>query len=360
MKRKKKQNKAELQNQPASEEVSSQVSLDLNPDGVSDGDDSLQTAAETDSAGEAQQLSTDKAILEELQAIMEKTAGPKEQEEEPLHLTEALTEELAEAILGEKPTGQELESASLRLKELSAEEATAFAQQAGNAASKPETAQEASKQSPNNAKGKKKKTGNAPSQPNPEPPVRATEPEIPDQITEPELLARVEEVLRLDEPIQSASDKVPETRRPEEITQEEARPVRKPPLASMSYESVAEAAESLKKEPTGRFTRDAVDEGEFLSEICSLIGDGTRDYQPRAGQGADVPQPERRSPSPRPAPRISVEDLHAIPDTPEDILENDSTGVSGWVKGLFLLIISLLLSGMTLYAVFSELMGKTF
>ena len=53
MKRKKKQNKAELQNQPASEEVSSQVSLDLNPDGVSDGDDSLQTAAETDSAGEA-------------------------------------------------------------------------------------------------------------------------------------------------------------------------------------------------------------------------------------------------------------------------------------------------------------------
>ena len=356
MKRKKKQNKAELQNQPASEEVSSQVSLDLNPDGVSDGDDSLQTAAETDSAGEAQQLSTDKAILEELQAIMEKTAGPKEQEEEPLHLTE----ELAEAILGEKPTGQELESASLRLKELSAEEATAFAQQAGNAASKPETAQEASKQSPNNAKGKKKKTGNAPSQPNPEPPVRATEPEIPDQITEPELLARVEEVLRLDEPIQSASDKVPETRRPEESTQEEARPVRKPPLASMSYESVAEAAESLKKEPTGRFTRDAVDEGEFLSEICSLIGDGTRDYQPRAGQGADVPQPERRSPSPRPAPRISVEDLHAIPDTPEDILENDSTGVSGWVKGLFLLIISLLLSGMTLYAVFSELMGKTF
>ena len=38
----------------------------------------------------------------------------------------------------------------------------------------------------------------------------------------------------------------------------------------------------------------------------------------------------------------------------------DTHGAPGWIKGIFLLLVSLLLSGMTFYAVGTDLFGKLF
>jgi hypothetical protein len=42
------------------------------------------------------------------------------------------------------------------------------------------------------------------------------------------------------------------------------------------------------------------------------------------------------------------------------VLEDDEVGVPGWLKGAFLLLIALLLSAMTFYAVATDVIGKVF
>lgn len=131
------------------------------------------------------------------------------------------------------------------------------------------------------------------------------------------------------------------------------------PLASVSYESMAEAAASAQKEPTGRFTRDAVDDESFLAELYTLIGDGSHSAAPRT-EGSAESERERPTPKLRTPVELNEEQLQNAPEEFEEVLEDDSTGVPGWLKGVFLLLISLLLSAMTFYAVASDVIGEIF
>lgn len=142
----------------------------------------------------------------------------------------------------------------------------------------------------------------------------------------------------------------------------ETPPLKVEPLASVTYESVAKAAETAKKESTGRFSRDAVDDETFLAEIYSLIGEGkpkkvAKPEQPAAE--ATEQAPVQTAPTPRPVVRITQEQLQSAP-ADDEVPEDDTTGVPGWIKGIFLLLLSLLLSAMTFYAVASDVLGEIF
>ena len=65
---------------------------------------------------------------------------------------------------------------------------------------------------------------------------------------------------------------------------------------------MAEAAASAQKEPTGRFTRDAVDDESFLAELYTLIGDGAHSAAPRTSdpQAQDPGGAQRGAASKRP------------------------------------------------------------
>ena len=144
--------------------------------------------------------------------------------------------------------------------------------------------------------------------------------------------------------------RTPEAPEPEEPAQ---------PLTGVSFESMAQAVETAKKEPTGRFDRDAVDDETLLAELYALIGDKRESPKP-------VPAPQEpekteiRGSVPRPAPRIRPEDLESLDEVESSVIEEDFTGVPGWIKGAFLLLLSLLLSAMTFYAVASDVVGKIF
>lgn len=136
------------------------------------------------------------------------------------------------------------------------------------------------------------------------------------------------------------------------------------PLSSVSYASVAKAVVSAKKEATGRFNRDAIDDETLLAELYALIGPGSA-AKPAQQTEADA-EPAEEIPVPKPVssgrsvPRITPEELQAAPEEFEELPEDDSVGVPGWVKGAFILLISLLLSAMTFYAVASDVLGKIF
>lgn len=128
------------------------------------------------------------------------------------------------------------------------------------------------------------------------------------------------------------------------------------PLSAVSYESVAEAMETAQKEPTGRFARDAIDDETLLAELYALIGDPAK---PKPAAPAETPKPRSNIP-PRPVARLTPEALKDVPEEYEDVAEEDGSGVPGWLKGLFILVISLLLGAMTFYAVASDVIGEIF
>ena len=132
------------------------------------------------------------------------------------------------------------------------------------------------------------------------------------------------------------------------------------PLASMTYESVAEAIENAAKEPTGRFSRDVVDDETLLAELYALIGDPDKKTKPAPITAAAGENPVPSRPAPRPGTRITPQDLQAAPEEFEELQEDDSVGVPGWLKGVFILLIALLLSAMTIYAVASDVIGEIF
>ena len=129
-------------------------------------------------------------------------------------------------------------------------------------------------------------------------------------------------------------------------------------LSSVSYASVAQAVVNAKKEPTGRYDRDAVDDETLLAELYALIGDKNT-KKTAASPVAEAPAPVQTRPAPRPVARITPE---ALQDAPEEFIEveEDTSGIPGWLKGAFILLISLLLSAMTFYAVASDVIGKIF
>ncbi|MBQ5360524.1 MAG: hypothetical protein IIU47_05730 [Lachnospiraceae bacterium] len=128
-------------------------------------------------------------------------------------------------------------------------------------------------------------------------------------------------------------------------------------LSAVSYESMAQAVVNAKKEPTGRFSRDAIDDDTLLAELYALIGDPTPKKAPVSPE-PPVPEAVQPAPIPRPVTRITQEALQDAPETVE--LEEDNSGTPGWLKGAFILLISLLLSAMTLYAVATDVVGKIF
>ena len=156
------------------------------------------------------------------------------------------------------------------------------------------------------------------------------------------------------------------------------------PLAAVTYEEVAEAIAARRdqgKEPT--LTRSAIDDETLLAEIYALIGGPDRSSPaPEAGKKeaplsskGSVPSDEPVSEEPKPAeapptpeavqtpaeePQQPVHISAGEPDAFAERSEEDAGGTPGWVKGLFLLLISMLLSGMTLYAVATDLIGKLF
>ncbi len=139
-------------------------------------------------------------------------------------------------------------------------------------------------------------------------------------------------------------------------------PNKSEPLSAVSYASMAHAVQEAKKEPTGRFSRDAVDDETLLAELHALIGD-TEPSKPAQSRTSSPFAASRKSsvtPEPRPVARITPDALKNVPEDYEEVMEADTMGVPGWVKGIFILLISLLLGAMTFYAVASDVLGKVF
>ena len=89
---------------------------------------------------------------------------------------------------------------------------------------------------------------------------------------------------------------------------------------------------------------------------------------PQPEKPKPAPQPEKPKPAPQPAPQPLTEpdepDYFAPPRVRADGEEADELpterSAPGWLKGTFLFLISLLLCGMTLYAVAADVLGPLF
>ena len=140
------------------------------------------------------------------------------------------------------------------------------------------------------------------------------------------------------------------------------------PLAAVSYESVAQAVEEAQKAPGASDTREYIDDETLLAELYALIGDSENGESKSAAPVSKLPEekasdeelPALEPREPKPMPILNQEELEATVEEEELLLEEDPTGAPGWLKGAFLLLVSLLLSAMTFYAVASDVMGKIF
>ena len=163
-------------------------------------------------------------------------------------------------------------------------------------------------------------------------------------------------------------------------------------LTSVSIESIAKMiAEKSGEQKEATRTRATIDDDTLLSEIYALIGKPEQAEKPAPplkpqaeSKPAKKPEPvlrtpEEEKPAPvkeqRPEPSAREKKEWDVPQAeslhlPPFVMEGDEPeephpvevreGTPGWLKGMFLLVISLLLSGMTLYAVAADVMGKVF
>ena len=146
------------------------------------------------------------------------------------------------------------------------------------------------------------------------------------------------------------------------------------PKAEEKFESDGEAirraiAESVKKaepvrkaEPEANAEAAAVDDEKLLAELHMLIGDPVKPkpVQSRSGVSPAGPGSPLTAPKPRPVARITPDTLKNVSDDYDELGEADTMGVPGWIKGAFILLLSLLVGAMTLYAVASDLLGEIF
>lgn len=177
-------------------------------------------------------------------------------------------------------------------------------------------------------------------------------------------------------------------------TKEESEPAQtkeEVPTPSVTYASMAEAIEQSGKkssDPTTRRQGRDIDDETLLAEIYALMGETPRkrteqpsfsttsipDIGSEAGSDRPAPAP-KPAPMPRPAANPNSDDaepsfrpspvVYGSQDSASVVrdsepIELESGGVPGWVKGLFLFLITLLLSGMTFYAIATDLFGKVF
>ena len=155
----------------------------------------------------------------------------------------------------------------------------------------------------------------------------------------------------------------------------------------MTYASMAEAmkqsTQSIPTSPT-RKSRSAVDDETLLAEIYALMGDtppksAAAKQPPRAPKTA-APKPEEGTDQEASPLRISanlnqdrseeapiqpqpLDQGRQAPEEDEDDeipVRVEEQGAPGWLKGVFLLLISAVLSGMTMYAVAADVLGKFF
>ena len=170
-----------------------------------------------------------------------------------------------------------------------------------------------------------------------------------------------------------------------------AQPKEEIPTPSVTYASMAEAIEQSGKkvaDPTTRRQGRDIDDETLLAEIYALMGETPRkrteqttfsttsipdvgaapvsDRPAPEAQPAPMPRPAANptpaaaDPTYRPAPVVYGGQESAPTVRASEPIELDSGGVPGWVKGIFLFLISLLLSGMTFYAIATDLFGKVF
>ena len=100
------------------------------------------------------------------------------------------------------------------------------------------------------------------------------------------------------------------------------------------------------------------DDDALLAELYALIGDRA---QPKPNPSPfAVPTTPPHAPPQRPAVRLTPDALKDVPEQYEDVAREDASGAPGWLKGLFILLISLLLGAMTFYAVAADVLGQVF
>ena len=212
--------------------------------------------------------------------------------------------------------------------------------------------------------------------------------------------------LAVEEAIRAVNEKpeLPEVELPDLSDRPEA-PAETTQTPSVTYASMAEAMEkSGMKSPdaASRKQRSAIDDETLLAEIYALMGESPKQ---RKGEPAAKPEsaakaepaaepepvvrpeavlqtPAAANPGPddleitipgrskpretgaaeepafRPDPASFDRDLPRQPRPVEQL--EDRSGAPGWLKGVFLLLISALLSGMTVYAVATDVIGNIF
>ena len=231
--------------------------------------------------------------------------------------------------------------------------------------------------------------------------ARAAEEEKP---KEPVNLENVQ--LAVEEAIRAVNEKpeLPEVELPDQSDRPDP-PAETTQTPSVTYASMAEAMEkSGMKSPdaASRKQRSAIDDETLLAEIYALMGESPKQ---RKGEPAAKPEsaakaepaaepepvvrpeavlqtPAAANPGPddleitipgrskpretgaaeepafRPDPASFDRDLPRQPRPVEQL--EDRSGAPGWLKGVFLLLISALLSGMTVYAVATDVIGNIF
>ncbi|MBR4700423.1 MAG: hypothetical protein IKP19_01785 [Oscillospiraceae bacterium] len=157
-------------------------------------------------------------------------------------------------------------------------------------------------------------------------------------------------------------------------------------FASVSYASMAEAMEQTGRlnvaSPT-RKTRSAIDDETLLAEIYTLMGETPKTNRTRKPEASEQAAPEMNRENEQAPVHISDDAAPVVPapqgmDEPtirpnpigyaaREAIDSEPVqnaaregGAPGWLKGLFLLILSAALSGMTLYAVMMDVFGKVF
>ena len=146
------------------------------------------------------------------------------------------------------------------------------------------------------------------------------------------------------------------------------------PLPAVTFEDVAEAIGASKD----KTARTPIDDDTLLAEIYALIGEPAKRRTPAPGpakpETAETPEtpdaeilteqkPPLRDIAAAPAGETPQAPVHIDSGSPYDeidYIEQEEAGAPGWLKGAFLLLLSLLLGGMTLYAVASDVIGKIF
>lgn len=184
--------------------------------------------------------------------------------------------------------------------------------------------------------------------------------EAPVEESAPEELPREEAAPEAEAPAESPEEGAGE--QPAEETDEAAAEAPAEEDGEAEPETAVDGTEEAAKEPVEEEPADKpLDDEALLAELYALIGDPDKKTKPAPVTPVPSSDPAAQNRAiPRPVTRITPEALQAAPEEYEELQEDDSVGVPGWLKGVFILLISLLLSAMSIYAVASDVIGEIF